>query len=218
MPRLPRRSCAASRQVAARRVSTSPSSASARSRSRTRPAASACWSCAYWSALAHIALGAQLRQRAARNCHRARVDPRPGEAERLELVDEAELQVAPFPHRLALLIALLPAVDAVPRGAFALVRRGGRLLGRHRARARRARTRRAPRGCDRGIALVIAPMRWSARGRRRPPRASTGGARRDGRRSARQPPPDPAPRVRRRPWRGESSRLCAGRASARQAL
>ena len=129
MPRLPRRSCAASRQVAARRVSTSPSSGE-RAFEIAHPAGGLglLELRVLVRARAH-ALGAQLGQRAARNCHRARVDPRPGEAERLELVDEAELQVAPFPHRLALLIALLPAVDAVPRGALALVRGGGRLLG-----------------------------------------------------------------------------------------
>ena len=46
------------------------------------------------------------------------------EGEALEFVDEDEVEVAPFAHDLALLVALLPAVPAMAGRAVALVGRG----------------------------------------------------------------------------------------------
>ena len=70
-------------------------------------------------ALAH-AVAAQLRECAPRDGHRFGGGPGVRKRERFQLVDEAEVQVAPFPHRLALPVTLLPAVHPVARRTFAL--------------------------------------------------------------------------------------------------
>jgi hypothetical protein len=78
-------------------------------------------------ALAH-AVAAQLRERAARGGHRLGGGPGVRERVGFQLVDEAQVQVAPLPHRLALPVTLLPAVHPVARRAFALVLGGIRPL------------------------------------------------------------------------------------------
>jgi hypothetical protein len=78
-------------------------------------------------ALAH-AVAAQLRERAARGGHRFGDGLGVRDRERFQLVDEAQVQVAPFPHRLALPVTLLPAMHPVAGRAFALVLGGLRPL------------------------------------------------------------------------------------------
>jgi hypothetical protein len=73
--------------------------------------------------LAH-ALAAQLRERAPGAREDGRIGVGVPGGEPLQLVHEHELEVVPFAHDLALLVALLPAVPAVAGGTVALVRSG----------------------------------------------------------------------------------------------
>ena len=166
-------------------------------------------------ALAH-ALAAQLRERAPRARHRVRESTSGcASANASSSSTRHELQVPPFAHDLALLVALLPAVHAVAGGALALVRGGLAPARPQRARAAAARTRRAPRGCGRGTARATAPRRSSARGsasaasrQRREQRVATGGEVRGHRRQ-----PSRLARRFAPPWRNESSRLSQAAAS-----
>src|SRR4029077_1583244 len=66
-------------------------------------------------------LGAQPHERTARDRHDRRPEARVRERVVLELVQHAELQVAPFAYGLALSIALLPAMHTVLGGAAPLI-------------------------------------------------------------------------------------------------
>ena len=103
---------------------------------------------------------AEIRERPTRACHDVGIHIRMLCTECFEQVDQAQLQVPPFPHRLALAVALLPAVHAVTGRALAL------FAGRLRVLAPPARPQDALESVE-NIRDVVVELRSRERGARR---------------------------------------------------
>jgi len=81
-------------------------------------------------------IAAQARQHPVRSGHGARIGRRAGGGEALDFIEQAHLQMRPLAHRLALIVALLPALQAVlGRALHALRARRHGFQGRIRAQA-----------------------------------------------------------------------------------